>query len=99
LVIPFSTLLSPEEKVVVIYSLQPPAGSRPNKLSTAMTASLETYECIDIKGPAVFVCPHPGQDLSIQAMKAMHHIITDDLDIVVTNNQKSGPLQGKTPAI
>jgi hypothetical protein len=98
-VVPFSTLLSPEEKVVVIYSRQPTPGSRPNKLATAVTASLETYKCIDIKGPAVFVCPHPVQDLSIPAMKAMHHVITDYLDIVVVNNRESGPLCGNTPAI
>jgi len=98
-VVPFSTLLSPEEKVVVIYSRQPAPGSRPNKLATAMTASLETYKCINIEGPAVFVCPHPGQDLSIPAMKAMHHVITDDLDIAVVNNRESGPLCGNTPAV
>jgi hypothetical protein len=92
-------LLSPEEKVVVIYNRQPIPGARPNKLATAMTASLETYKCIDIKGPAVFVCPHPEQNLSIPAMKAMHHVITDDLDIVVVNNRESGPLMGNTQAI
>jgi len=64
-----------------------------------MTASLETYECIDIKGPAVFVCPHPGQNLSIPAIKAMHHVIIDDLDITVVNNRESGPLIGNTPAL
>ena len=32
-------------------------------------------------------------------MKAMHHVITDDLDIVVVNNRESGPLMGNTQAI
>ena len=98
-VVPFSTLLSSEEKVVVIYSHQPTPGSHPNKLATAITASLETYECINIEGSAVFVCPYPGRDLSILAMKAMHHVITDDLGIAVVNNRESGPLRGNTPAV
>lgn len=70
--------------------------SIPNTIATAMTASLDTYSLMQIRGPAVFLCPHPGQDLSNLAFKAMHNVITDDLDIVVVNNRESGPIRGNT---